>query len=154
MACHAWSKSGFPLQGTCELGRIKGQSTGQGGNMTFTRDHLFIGDRWVEPEGGAAMPVINPATEQVIGLAPVASAKDTASVVAAARQAFDEGPWSRTTPKQRGEYIRAAVKAAGAKRIVQPAERILLAPRPRRCFPGDKRTCHGFRDSHHEAGGR
>ncbi len=74
--------------------------------MTFTRDHLFIGDRWVEPEGGETMPVINPATEGVIGSAPVASAKDTASAVAAARQAFDEGPWGRTTPKQRGEYIR------------------------------------------------
>jgi hypothetical protein len=56
MACHAWSKSGFPLQWTCESGRINGQSTGQGGNMTFTRDHLFIGHRWVEPEGGAALP--------------------------------------------------------------------------------------------------
>ncbi|HUE61015.1 MAG TPA: aldehyde dehydrogenase family protein [Acidimicrobiales bacterium] len=74
--------------------------------MTFARDHLFIGGRWVEPEGGAAMAVINPATEEVIGSAPVASAKDTAGAVAAARQAFDEGPWGRTTPKERGEYIR------------------------------------------------
>jgi acyl-CoA reductase-like NAD-dependent aldehyde dehydrogenase len=74
--------------------------------MAFTPDHLFIGDRWVEPEGGSTMPVINPATEEVIGSAPVALAKDTANAVAAARQAFDEGPWGRTTPKQRGEYIR------------------------------------------------
>jgi acyl-CoA reductase-like NAD-dependent aldehyde dehydrogenase len=74
--------------------------------MTFTPDHLFIGDRWVEPEGGSTMPVINPATEEVIGSAPVASAKDTGNAVAAARQAFDEGPWGRTSPKQRGEYIR------------------------------------------------
>jgi acyl-CoA reductase-like NAD-dependent aldehyde dehydrogenase len=42
----------------------------------------------------------------VFGSAPVASAKDTASAVAAARAAFDEGPWARTTPKERGEYIR------------------------------------------------
>ena len=75
-------------------------------DVTFTRDRLFIGDRWVEPEGGADMPVISPATEEVIGSAPVASAKDTASAVAAARRAFDEGPWGRTTPGQRGEYIR------------------------------------------------
>ena len=122
--------------------------------MTFTRDHLFIGDRWVEPEGGAAMPVINPATEQVIGSAPVASAKDTASAVAAARQAFDEGPWSRTTPKQRGEYIRVAVTAAGAKRTVQPREMILLARHPRRWRHGGTRTWQGFRGHHHEAGGR
>jgi betaine-aldehyde dehydrogenase len=73
--------------------------------MTFTRDHLFIGGRWVEPEGGATMPVINPATEEVIGSAPIASTKQTQSAVAAARQAFDEGQWGQTTPKQRGEYI-------------------------------------------------
>src|SRR5487761_402463 len=84
--------------------------------MTFTRDHLFIGGRWVEPEGGTAMPVINPATEQVIGSAPVASAKDNASAVAAARQAFDEGPWGRTTPKQRGEYIRRLGEALERRR--------------------------------------
>ena len=39
--------------------------------MTYTRDHLFIGDRCVEPEGEAAMPLINPATEEVIGTAPI-----------------------------------------------------------------------------------
>lgn len=66
-------------------------------DMTFTRDHLFIGDRWVEPEGGATITVINPATEEVIGSAPCASAKDTASAVAAARKAFDEGPSGRTS---------------------------------------------------------
>ena len=84
--------------------------------MTFTRDRLFIGDRWVEAEGGAVMPVINPATEQVIGSAPVASVKDTASAVVAARQAFDEGPWGRTTPKQRGEYIRRLGEALERRR--------------------------------------
>lgn len=84
--------------------------------MTFTRDHLFIGDRWVEPEGGATMPVINPATEEVIGSAPVASAKDTADAVAAARRAFDEGPWARTTPKERGGYIRRLGEALERRR--------------------------------------
>jgi acyl-CoA reductase-like NAD-dependent aldehyde dehydrogenase len=84
--------------------------------VTFTRDHLFIGGRWVEPEGGVAMPVINPATEEVIGSAPVASAKDAAGAVAAARQAFDEGPWGQTTPKQRGEYIRRLGEALQRQR--------------------------------------
>jgi acyl-CoA reductase-like NAD-dependent aldehyde dehydrogenase len=100
----------------CESGRNNGQSIGPGGNMTLTRDHLFIGGRWMEPEGGASMPVINPATEAVIGSAPVASAKDTASAVAAARQAFDQGPWGRTTPKERGEYIRRLGQALERRR--------------------------------------
>jgi acyl-CoA reductase-like NAD-dependent aldehyde dehydrogenase len=115
--------------------------------MTFTRDHLFIGDRWVEPEGGATMPVINPATEEVIGSAPVASAKDTANAVAAARQAFDEGPWGRTTPKQRGEYMRRLGEAMArrgadiAKLVVdevgipsQFAESLNVAPPVEMCF--------------------
>jgi aldehyde dehydrogenase (NAD+) len=84
--------------------------------MTFMRDRLFIGDRWVDPEGGAVMPVINPATEEVIGPAQVASAKDTASAVAAARQAFDKGPWCRTTPGHRGEYIRRLGEALQRRR--------------------------------------
>jgi acyl-CoA reductase-like NAD-dependent aldehyde dehydrogenase len=84
--------------------------------MTFTRDHLFIDGRWVEPEGGATMPVINPATEEIIGSAPVASVKDTASAVAAARRAFDEGPWGQTAPKERGEYIRRLGEALERRR--------------------------------------
>jgi acyl-CoA reductase-like NAD-dependent aldehyde dehydrogenase len=84
--------------------------------MPFTPNQLFIGDRWVEPEGGVTMPVINPATEAVIGSAPVASVKDTANAVAAARQAFDEGPWGRTTPKERGEYIRRLGEALERRR--------------------------------------
>jgi acyl-CoA reductase-like NAD-dependent aldehyde dehydrogenase len=83
--------------------------------MAFTRDHLFIGDRWVEPEGGTTMPVINPATEEVIGSAPVASAKDTASAVAAARQAFDEGPWPRMSHVERAGYMRALSKELQAR---------------------------------------
>jgi len=115
--------------------------------MTFTRDHLFIGGRWVEPEGGAAMPVINPATEEIIGSAPIASAKDTASAVAAARQAFDEGPWGRTTPKQRGEYIRRLAEALERRRaeitglivgeagmVAQYADPINVAPPIEWCF--------------------
>jgi aldehyde dehydrogenase (NAD+) len=115
--------------------------------MTFTRDRLFIGGRWVEPEGGAAMPVINPATEEIIGSAPIASAKDTASAVAAARQAFDEGPWGRTTPKQRGEYIRRLGEALERRRaeitglivgeagmVAQYADPINVAPPIEWCF--------------------
>ncbi len=115
--------------------------------MTFTRDHLFIGDRWVEPEDGAAMPVMNPATEAVIGSAPCASANDTASAVAAARQAFDEGPWGRTTPRQRGEYIRRLGEALERRRaeiagiivdeagiVVQYADSINVGPPIEWCF--------------------
>jgi acyl-CoA reductase-like NAD-dependent aldehyde dehydrogenase len=71
----------------------------------FTRNTMLIGGNWVEPEGGETTPVINPATGEVVGSVPCASAKDAARAVAAARSAFDDGPWSKTTPKERGALI-------------------------------------------------
>lgn len=53
---------------------------------------VFIDGRWVDTETGATAPVINPATEQPIGIAPVATAADARAAIAAARRAFDEGP--------------------------------------------------------------
>ena len=40
----------------------------------YERESLYIGGRWVAPAEGAVLDVINPATEQVIGHAPLASA--------------------------------------------------------------------------------
>jgi acyl-CoA reductase-like NAD-dependent aldehyde dehydrogenase len=74
--------------------------------MSFTRDKLFIGGRWVEPEGGNLIDVINPATEEVFATAPQASVKDVAKAVDTARTAFDDGPWGRSTPAERAGYIR------------------------------------------------
>jgi hypothetical protein len=86
------------------LARILGEAA-----VGASKTNTFLGERY---QRIARRRGKKKAIEQVIGSAPIASAKDTASAVAAARQAFDEGPWGRTTPRQRGEYIRAAVKAA------------------------------------------
>ncbi len=44
--------------------------------------------------GGATFPIVNPATEEVIGSAPDASAGDTDAAIAAARRAFDTSSWA------------------------------------------------------------
>jgi aldehyde dehydrogenase (NAD+) len=44
-------------------------------------------------EGATSFPIINPATEQVIGHAPDATDSDVDDAVAAARHAFDETSW-------------------------------------------------------------
>jgi aldehyde dehydrogenase (NAD+) len=54
---------------------------------------LFIDGRWVEPEDGR-YDDIDPATEQRIAAAPDASIAQVGDAIAAARRAFDEGPWS------------------------------------------------------------
>ncbi|GGU09302.1 aldehyde dehydrogenase family protein [Streptomyces lateritius] len=63
---------------------------------------LFIGGEWVEPDGGH-YEVIDPATEQVVGLAPEASTRQVHEAAAAARDAF--GAWSRTSPEERAAIL-------------------------------------------------
>jgi aldehyde dehydrogenase (NAD+) len=66
---------------------------------------LFIDGAWTEGSGSAALPVINPATEEAIGLVPQGSVDDVRAAIRAARTAFDEGAWGRSTPKDRGAVL-------------------------------------------------
>ncbi|MFE3182571.1 aldehyde dehydrogenase family protein [Streptomyces violascens] len=63
---------------------------------------LFIGGEWVEPDGGH-YPVLDPATEGVVGLAPEASRDQVYRAAAAAREAF--ASWSRTRPEERAAIL-------------------------------------------------
>ncbi|WP_319452898.1 MULTISPECIES: aldehyde dehydrogenase [unclassified Mycobacterium] len=67
----------------------------------YHRTQLFIDGEWTAPSGGAAIDVVSPHTEQVIGRAPAASPADVDRAVAAARAAFDTGPWPRLAPEAR-----------------------------------------------------
>ncbi|MFI6652698.1 aldehyde dehydrogenase [Streptomyces sp. NPDC050529] len=62
---------------------------------------LFIGGELVDPLGRDVIEVISPHTEQVIGRVPHAAEGDVDRAVAAARQAFDHGPWLRMTLDER-----------------------------------------------------
>src|SRR2546423_9704096 len=57
---------------------------------------LFIAGRWRDGVGLDEVP--NPATGAVLGKAPVGSEADAAAPVAAARRAFDDGPWPQLAP--------------------------------------------------------
>jgi acyl-CoA reductase-like NAD-dependent aldehyde dehydrogenase len=69
-------------------------------------DRLFIGGEWVEPRSERRIEVVNPATEQSFAAVPSASAEDAERAVAAARQAFDLGPWPRMALEERLEVLR------------------------------------------------
>jgi aldehyde dehydrogenase (NAD+) len=73
-------------------------------------DKLYIDGAMVAPEGGTEA-VINPATEEVIGHAPVASIAQVAAAIAAAREAFDNGPWPTMTMDERAGYMDKMVAA-------------------------------------------
>jgi aldehyde dehydrogenase (NAD+) len=66
---------------------------------------LYIDGTWRETEDGEDVP--NPATEEVVGRAPVGSVTDAADALSAARRAFDTGPWPRLSPRERGTRLRA-----------------------------------------------
>ncbi len=62
---------------------------------------LFIDGRWTPPSTDAVIETVSPHTEQVMGQAPVAAPADVDRAVAAARTAFDDGPWPRLDPTER-----------------------------------------------------
>jgi aldehyde dehydrogenase (NAD+) len=55
---------------------------------------LYIDGAW-RPASAGTEPVLNPATEDVIGHAPVGGADDIEAAISAARRAFDHGAWPR-----------------------------------------------------------
>ena len=73
-------------------------------------DKLFIGGKWTEPSTDEVIEVHCPATGEYVGKVPMAAAADVDAAVAAARAAFDNGPWPSTPPKERAAVIAAAVK--------------------------------------------
>lgn len=75
---------------------------------------LYIDGQHVAPQGGREA-VINPATEAVIGHAPVADRAQVDAAIAAARGAFDEGPWPQMTMDERGDVLDRMVAALRAR---------------------------------------
>src|SRR5829696_1873166 len=71
-------------------------------DMTY---RLFIDGEWQDSEGDGVITVTNPATEEVIGHVPEATQNDVLRAIAAARKAFDEGPWPRMSPRERSEVL-------------------------------------------------
>ena len=72
-----------------------------------TRDVLYIGGEWVAPATSQTLTVTNPATQQVVATVPEGTPADMDRAVAAARAAFDQGPWPQTSGKERAEVLRA-----------------------------------------------
>src|SRR5262249_29043908 len=66
---------------------------------------ILINDEWVDAASGKTFPVYNPATGQVIAQVAEADKEDVNRAIAAARKAFDDGPWRRLTGSQRGRLL-------------------------------------------------
>ena len=75
---------------------------------------LFVGGAW--RDAGAFDEIPNPATGAPIGSAPVGSVADAADAVAAARRAFDDGPWPAMAPRERSARLAAFADALDRRR--------------------------------------
>jgi len=77
------------------------------GAWDLTKDarKLFINNEWRPASSGKTMPVVNPATEEVIAEVPSADRTDVDLAVEAARAAL-AGPWSQLSARERGRLVR------------------------------------------------
>src|SRR5438309_9931685 len=66
---------------------------------------MHINGEWVASKSSKTFPVYDPASEEVIAQVPDANAEDVNRAVAAAKAAFEEGPWSSTTAQERGRVL-------------------------------------------------
>ncbi|MCD4535726.1 aldehyde dehydrogenase [Nocardioides sp. cx-169] len=74
---------------------------------SLDRDSLFIDGDWAAPAGSGLLEVVSPHSEQVVATVPEGTAADIDAAVAAARRAFDEGPWPRLSPAERIAVVEA-----------------------------------------------
>src|SRR5262250_2562727 len=80
-------------------------STGATQQHIHHPDRFFIGGEWVAPSSSARIDVRDSATEEVFLSVAEAQVEDVDRAVAAARTAFDRGPWPRMTHKERAVWL-------------------------------------------------
>jgi aldehyde dehydrogenase (NAD+) len=66
---------------------------------------FFIGGKWVKPSSNDTLSVISPLTEETVMTFAEGKEADVNRAVAAARDAFDNGPWPRLSPTERGQAL-------------------------------------------------
>src|SRR3984885_9169658 len=73
--------------------------------FTASPRQLFINGQWTDAASGKTFETPNPATGDTLARIAEGDAEDIDRAVRAARKAFDEGPWGRITPSERGRII-------------------------------------------------
>src|SRR5215469_9380413 len=66
---------------------------------------VLIDGRWVSAHSGKTFDVFDPSSGRPIAKAAACEKEDVDVAVAAARKAFDQGPWPRLSPSERGRII-------------------------------------------------
>lgn len=70
-----------------------------------TPTNLLINNQWTPSDSGKTFPTINPATGEELARIAEADAADVDKAVAAARNAFERGPWRTRSATERGRLM-------------------------------------------------
>src|SRR5271170_2283603 len=77
-----------------------------GGITTDVKTYsMLIDGEFVPSKSAKTFPVYDPSTEEVIAQVPDGNADDVNRAVAAAKAAFEDGPWATTTAQERGRVL-------------------------------------------------
>jgi aldehyde dehydrogenase (NAD+) len=113
-------------------------------------DRFFIGGEWVTPSSQATIKVIDSGTEELFFSVAEAQAADISRAVAAAKEAFDTGPWPRLSHAERAVYLRAIGEEVARRTEdlgqIWPRESGVLHAIARNTGKGAKRTFNAFAD--------
>jgi aldehyde dehydrogenase (NAD+) len=74
-------------------------------HVGVSANKLLIDNRWIDSESGKTYATVNPATGEEICCVAEADAADVDKAVAAARAAFEHGPWRKTQASERGRLL-------------------------------------------------
>ena len=72
-------------------------------SVSVAKHRNFVGGEWVDPADGGTMPVVNPATGDVIAEVASSTAADVDRAVEVAERALPE--WLETTPRERADLL-------------------------------------------------
>ncbi|KAA1428689.1 aldehyde dehydrogenase family protein [Nocardioides antri] len=66
---------------------------------------LYVDGRWVSARAGGRREIVCPADGTLVGEVDEAGREDTEDAIGAAHRAFHEGPWPRTSSRERGDLL-------------------------------------------------
>jgi betaine-aldehyde dehydrogenase len=66
---------------------------------------LYVNGEWLDPVEGGRREIHCPADGSLVAVVSESTRADTGKAIAAARRAFDDGPWPRTAERERGALL-------------------------------------------------
>jgi len=78
--------------------------------------HFLIDGELTGALAGETLPVEDPSTGQILRSVPLGRPADAELAIAAARRAFDAGPWPQLSPAERGAALQRLSEALEANR--------------------------------------